>query len=224
MRFEITDTGIGITEDSLPHIFQSFTQADNSPTRKYGGAGLGLTIVKNIIDLMDGKVGVESQVDRGTTVWFELGYSTGKPPAQEANQSSDYLVDPSGSKTDDTRLLVVDDDVLNRLIVTEMLKKLGYLADASVNGKEALNQLKKDTYSLVFMDCLMPEMDGYETTRRIRTLKNGETTYEHIPVIALTAKAMEGDKERCLEAGMDDYLTKPVSLKSLKKVLEKHLF
>ncbi len=223
LRFEVTDTGIGISEDNLPHIFQSFTQADSSPTRKYGGAGLGLTIVKNIIDLMGGKIGVDSKIDSGTTFWFELGYTVGKSQVQEASQSISHPDEIISPKNNNLKLLVVDDDLLNRLIVSEMLEKLGYTVDASISGKDALNQLEQDIYSLIFMDCLMPEMDGYETTRRIRKLKNKRIAYENIPIIALTAKAMKGDKERCLNAGMDDYLTKPVSLMSLKQILEKHL-
>ncbi len=223
LRFAVSDTGIGISPLSIPLIFQSFTQADSSTTRKYGGTGLGLTIVKSIIEQMGGKIGVESQVDIGSTFWFELRLE--KQPALETEEtkSPSPVFNGKSDLADRHKLLVVEDDLINQLVVVKMLERLGFAVDTSSGGREALELIDRSSYSLLFMDCLMPEMDGYETTRRIRNLEEDGKISRHLPIVALTAKAMKGDREHCLAAGMDDYLKKPVDFGDLIDILKKHL-
>lgn len=220
LAFNIKDSGIGIADENLPLIFESFSQVDSSTTRKFGGAGLGLTITKNIIEMMDGKISIESKEGEGTNIGFELTFK--KAEEKLNNQwKEDKLIFTRALKAEDFKILVVDDDHLSRIICREMLEKMGYHVDLAAGGKEALDKLSQQPYSLVLMDCLMPEMDGFETTRLIRQKKIKDCFSSLVPVIALTAKAMEQDKKRCLEAGMNDVITKPVSFAQLKQTLEK---
>ncbi|MBU2510739.1 response regulator [bacterium] len=221
LKFEVTDTGIGISQENMPLIFQSFSQVDSTTTRKQGGAGLGLTIVKKIIELMQGEIHIESEEGAGTKCWFvlELGKNNHKnlAPVKEKAQPDRAL------SLDDFKILVVDDDRISRLVVQEMLGKLGYKVDLATSGNEALKTLETESYSLILMDCLMPGLDGLETTRIIREKGIKGHATAHLPVIALTAKAMDGDKKNCLDAGMDGYITKPISFSHLIDILEKHL-
>jgi PAS domain S-box-containing protein len=221
LQFKVKDTGIGIRSEHLPLVFESFSQVDSSTTRKYGGTGLGLTITKNLVELMGGQIQIDSQEGMGTSIRVNLTYTI----ASEGDGKSDERETISSQvfKPEDFRVLVVDDDRLSRLVCKEMLEKLGYRVDLAVNGNEALQKLEASRYSVVLMDCMMPDLDGYETTRRIRERKIKGSITNQLPVIALTARAMEKDKMRCLEAGMNDYLTKPVSLNKLQDILEKNL-
>lgn len=222
LRFEVRDEGIGIPEDSINKIFQAFTQADTSSTRRYGGTGLGLPIVKNLVELMRGKLGVDSKVGIGSTFWIELPFKK-----QEKIQVSDlYIHTPSANiepsqPIEDRLLLVVEDDLVNQAIMTGMLEKLGYNVDITSNGIEALNNLKQSSYDLIFMDCLMPQMDGFETTRIIRELEQKHNSNQQIPIVAITAKAMKDDRQKCLDAGMNEFITKPILMKDLKEALTK---
>ncbi len=358
--FGVSDTGIGISQEKLDVIFQPFSQVDNSTTRKYGGTGLGLTIVKSLVELMGGMISVESEAGAGSTFWVTLpykkqkkikasslatpdltGYRTliiinhavsqefirkqikqwkadvdfavsgeeGLVMIRKANSSgnayhciiADYqLPDINGLKLseiiekeklidlsklivitsiqfDDVRkksvkkgikhcllkpivqasvllkalldvlqieesaleetgaeeelfevghnheLLIVEDDPVNQQVIVGMLEKIGFKVDIASDGKEALNACKKKKYSMIFMDCLMPEMDGFEATCEIRNMEKSGELSGHVPIVAFTAKAMKGDRELCLVAGMDDYLTKPIKLEDLQKVTAKYL-
>ncbi len=236
IQIDITDTGIGISEEDLQTIFVPFSQVDHSATRKFGGTGLGLTIVKNIVEIMGGKVEAKSDPDHGST--FSVSLSFKKQLAITPNtkgRSTDSfnntfnkptdmatnLETPPVLKKNDNlnQLLVVEDDKINQMVIVSMLKKLGYQVDVASNGKEALDCFRGKKYDLVFMDCLMPEMDGFEATRAIRQMEQESGSGVETPIIAFTAKAMRGDREQCLSAGMDNYLTKPVTFEKLTSLL-----
>ncbi len=222
LRFDINDQGIGIPDDSIKKIFHAFTQADTSSTRRYGGTGLGLPIVKNLVKLMGGKVGVESKVGVGSQFWVVLPFV--KQESIRINDLSIYEPEENAPKIksdENKRLLVVEDDNVNQAIMTGMLEKMGYNVDMTSNGIEALNNLKKNKYDLIFMDCLMPQMDGFETTIIIRKLEDKQNSKSAIPIVAITAKAMKDDKQKCLEIGMNDFITKPILMKDLKDALVK---
>jgi CheY-like chemotaxis protein len=222
LAFSIQDSGIGIAKENLPLIFESFSQVDSSTTRKYCGAGLGLTITKNIIEMIDGEIFIESKEGEGTTIRVELSFEKVKRKSND-QWEKENPISSRALKPDDFKVLVVDNDHPSRIICREMLEKLGYRVDLASSGKEALNKLEQHPYSLVLMDCLMPELDGFETTRLIRRKKIKDRFTSPVPIIALIAKAMKEDRKRCLEVGMNDVITKPVSLAHLKQTLEKSL-
>ncbi|MFT7518845.1 MAG: signal transduction histidine kinase/ActR/RegA family two-component response regulator [Kiritimatiellia bacterium] len=209
IRIEVEDTGPGIEPDAVDRIFEAFTQADSSTTRKFGGTGLGLTICKQLVELMDGEIGVRSQVGRGTTFWIRLNLLAASRPAQVA---------PTKDLTTFVALkvLVVEDNQVNLTIAQRMLTRLGHQSHAARDGVQALRAVEQQHFDVVLMDCQMPEMDGYEASRRIRAMKSAT---RHTPIVALTANAFEEDHQRCLEAGMDDFLTKPLRLSALQLAL-----
>jgi len=213
MRFEVSDTGIGIAPDDQARLFESFSQADASTTRRYGGTGLGLAISKQLVELMGGSMGVESELGRGTTFWFTVRLARAAAPLPLASDSGAEAAEPGSVGT---RVLVVEDNVVNQQVAVGMLERLGYVVDVASNGRQALEAVATRQYGAVLMDCQMPEMDGYEATAEIRRREAGES---HVPIIAMTASAMSGDEERALAAGMDSYVTKPVKLGELTKVL-----
>lgn len=212
-RFEICDTGIGIDPSAQASLFQPFSQADSSTARKFGGTGLGLSICKRLVELMGGRIGVDSAPGKGSCFWFELAL----PPAQSAVDVLEEEETPAADHAG-VRILVADDNPANQKVIRRLLEKLGYMPEVVTNGREALNALHDRRFDLVLMDCQMPELDGYEATRQIRAR---ETDGAHTPVIALTAHALAGDREKCREAGMDDYLSKPVTLRDLARVLSR---
>jgi CheY-like chemotaxis protein len=211
LRFSVRDTGIGIAEDQFDSVFDAFTQVDASSTRRHGGSGLGLAIVKELADLMGGRVGVDSQLDEGSTFWVELRLKIGAEPAPE-QERVDIVVPPA-------RILLAEDDAVNQMVVTAMLEKIGCLVDLVDDGVAACSAVAQKRYDLVFMDCHMPVMDGFEATRCIRDPARGDDT--RTPIVALTADALAGDRERCLAAGMDDYMTKPVSMAQLAAAVQR---
>jgi signal transduction histidine kinase/ActR/RegA family two-component response regulator len=219
IRIEVADTGIGIDPTRLENMFQPFVQADVSTTRQYGGNGLGLSIAKELVELMDGTIAGVSEPGRGSTFWFEVPLpevSAGSyaPAAGErVIQLSDRRADHDASL-----VLVVEDSPVNRLVAVHVLERLGYRVHVVNDGREALEALSTQRYDAVLMDCQMPDIDGYEATRELRRREDGS---RHTPVIAMTAHAMTGDRERCLEAGMDDYITKPVRSQILGEVLSR---
>jgi len=205
--FEVKDTGIGLTQEQQIHLFSKFTQADSSTTRKYGGTGLGLSICKKLVELMGGKIGVRSEMGKGTTFWFSLELSLVDPIAGVALGTDDKA---ESLKSFNAHVLVVEDNKTNQLVIAGMLKKYGLTLDLAENGEEAIRALKLNfNYDLVFMDCQMPIMDGYAATRHIRAAKEAQLN-SNVPIVAMTANAMQGDKEKCLAAGMDSYLSKPL--------------
>lgn len=217
----VQDTGIGIPDDKKSSIFEKFTQADNSVTREYGGTGLGLAITQQLVEMMDGKIGVDSVVGKGSTFWFTIPLSIAEDDMKPVNlfdKNRDFSQDEL--KTD-MHILAVDDHPVNQKFVQKLLKKLGFKhVDLAENGKQALQMINDNEYDLVLMDCQMPELDGYEATQQLRRKEEG--TDNHLNVIALTANAMVGDKEKCLKAGMDDYLSKPIKPDALADMLKKY--
>jgi PAS domain S-box-containing protein len=229
VEIAVTDTGIGIAADVQPRLFQAFTQADASTTRRYGGTGLGLAICRQIVELMNGAIGVESAPDRGSRFWFTVPLELPEPV------HGDRYTDPSpvpvpGDRYADLsptvrveraasalRILLVEDNPVNQQVAMRMLRKLGHDVDIAHNGFEAVDAAGRTTYDAVLMDCQMPELDGYSATLRIRA---GESSSRRVPIVAVTANAAVDDRERCLAAGMDDYLAKPLRLSDLARVLD----
>ncbi len=220
LRFTVKDTGIGISEDEKRLLFMPFMQLDQSTTRKYGGTGLGLSISKRLVELMGGEIGLQSQKGRGSTFWFTLPFDLGRQEAQYPPVSSPVAISPAGRSFDHTVLVVEDNQVLQEVVMRQ-LKSLGIDAYAVTTGEEALEELANRKYRLVLMDCHLPQIDGFEATRRIRQTEKGKDS--HITVIAITAGAMKGDQEKCFAAGMDDYLSKPYTLDQLKQKLKEWL-
>jgi signal transduction histidine kinase/HPt (histidine-containing phosphotransfer) domain-containing protein len=223
LRFKVSDTGIGIPRGEEARIFEAFSQADGSTTRKYGGTGLGLAISKRLIELMKGEIGFESVPGQGSTFWFTASFE--KQLRADAVPSRDVkaLTGLRMLKFQPLfrgRILVAEDNVVNMEVAISHMEKLGLHADMVANGLEAIEALAHSAYDVVLMDCQMPEMDGYAATRLIR-LREG--TQQHTPIIAMTANAMRGDRERCLAAGMDDYISKPIDATELFTVLKRWL-
>jgi len=218
IRFAVHDTGVGIPADKIAGLFQPFVQADNSTTRKYGGTGLGLAIAKRMSGAMGGDVGVESEVGKGSTFWFTVRLA--KAPLTEAAVE---LVPESGTTGEvnftGRRVLLVDDDEFNREIGIILLQDLGLLVEEAKNGIEAVEMAAANTYDLILMDMQMPRMDGLEATRAIRATPTGGS----IAIIAMTANAFEEDRKRCLAAGMNDFVTKPVDPLKLQEALARQL-
>lgn len=229
VRFAVTDTGIGLSETDIPKLFQPLVQVG---TRKAGGTGLGLSICKHLVDIMDGKVGVESKEGEGSTFWFSVplkrpdmnkvaGFTPGKvvsTTTAEVELSSPTVV----SADDDCNvILVVDDDETLRQLFQMQLRKLGASVHTAANGREAVEAMSRTNYALILMDLQMPLMDGIEAARCIRTME--KSTGNHVPIVAITAHAMAGTRERCFASGMDDFLIKPIDVMHLKTMLSRWL-
>jgi CheY-like chemotaxis protein/HPt (histidine-containing phosphotransfer) domain-containing protein len=207
LRIAVEDTGIGITPTALDRIFESFTQADSSTTREYGGSGLGLTICKQLINMMHGNIGVESEQGKGSRFWFDLTLvrgSSGMLPAD--NNSLPEMSLPALN----ANVLLVEDNLINQEVALHMLEALSCRVTLAADGIEALTILEKQDIDLVLMDCQMPRMDGYAATAVIRNREATDNKGCHIPIIALTANAMSNDQQRCIDAGMDSYISKPL--------------
>lgn len=218
LRFEVKDTGLGISDKNQEKLFSAFSQADASTHRRHGGTGLGLSISKKLVESMHGEIGVKSEVNVGSTFWFEieLGVATNEGLVTLPTKETVF-----SSKKRKFRVLIAEDNHINQLITSKMLDKMNIHTDVVANGIEAVNALREVPYDLVLMDCQMPEMDGYEATQVIRAdLKKSAET---LPILAMTANAMQGDSERCLAAGMNDYISKPVDRETLFAVLSKWL-
>lgn len=225
LRFLVRDSGIGIAPDKLEHLFEPFTQADSSTTRRYGGTGLGLTICKRLAQLLGGDIGAESNEGAGATFWFTAVMEKqpcGGAIAHNGTASADYAALPlprTSAAPPGIRILLTEDDPTAQKIVPMLLKNYGYRVDVASDGREALRALETSDYALVLMDCMMPEMNGYEVTTIIRNPASAVRRHD-IPVIALTGNAMKQDRERCMAVGMDDYLPKPLILNELLAKLD----
>jgi PAS domain S-box-containing protein len=223
LRFSVSDTGIGIPADKLDAIFKSFTQVDSSTSRKYGGTGLGLTISKRLVELMGGRIWVESVSDHGTTFYFtvRLRVRTGTPMAarEASTQPAPRVIAGSGREL---HVLVADDSIHNRMLLQAYLRSVQYLVDTVENGAEAVERVQAGHYDVVLMDMQMPVMDGYTATRGIRQWEQSHNRGP-LPIIALTAYALSGDRNKCLEAGCTDYLAKPIKKAALFAVIAEHV-
>ncbi len=223
LHFAVKDTGMGIPKDCLGSLFQSFSQVDASLTRKYGGTGLGLAISKKLVEFMGGHIWAESEPGQGSTFHFTI-LAEPALPEQTSEQTiqttkPSYQGSPLADHLDHLRLLLAEDNLINQKVALMMLKKLGIKADVAANGLEVLDALERQPYDIVLMDVQMPEMDGFEATKAIR-----ERWPKGTPrIIALTAHSLEGDRERCLGAGMDDYISKPVKIEELASALNRYL-
>ncbi len=215
VRIAVQDTGIGLSTGQQARLFEKFTQADSSTTRKYGGTGLGLAICKRLAETMGGAVGVISAPGAGSTFWTTLPLTPVSPP--ETAATSEIPGTPPRLQWQG-RILVVEDNPINQKILAHLLQRRGLTVDTAPNGRDAIGMVLRTRYAIVFMDCKMPEMDGYQATAEIRS-HQGRRTLHRTPIVAMTANAMAGDRERCLRAGMDDYVCKPVTVTELERVL-----
>ncbi|KAG9091857.1 hypothetical protein FS749_016178 [Ceratobasidium sp. UAMH 11750] len=272
VRFSVEDEGVGIADSIRKKLFQPFSQADSSTARRYGGTGLGLTICKNLVELMGGRIGLDSEEGQGTCAWFSVPFkkaheeacecgrslspeaASGQDPTSPVLPSEPPLPLGPGSAISSMKImngngllgsnmvngiaprpagslqrprqgiwiLVAEDNLINQQIALKTLRQMNFNAEAVDNGKEVLVAMEKRTYDLVLMDCQMPEMDGYEATMCIRQLDSVEV--RSVPIIAMTASAIRGDREKCLNVGMSDYLSKPVKRKALEAMLVRWLY
>jgi len=216
VRFEVRDTGIGIAPDSVKSLFQPFVQADSSTTRHFGGTGLGLSIVRGLVEMMGGQVGAQSQPDKGSTFWFLL-------PMMDVSATTPRSDKPVGdahwaARRFRGRVLLVEDNAVNQKVAQRFLERLGCDVELAENGEQCLRAWERGKFDVVLMDIQMPVMDGYTATRLIR---EKECVDRHTPIVALTANAMTGQLERCLSAGMDGLLTKPIAIERLREVLDR---
>ena len=212
VRFEVRDTGIGVREGAVEELFKPFSQADDSTTRRYGGTGLGLAICRSIVDRAGGAIGAQARPEGGSLFWFELDLPPGTPTPEGP---SAFVSDPAVS-LDHLRVLVVEDNAINQIVASSLLKQLGCEVGVAADGAKAVEAVAAEAWDLVLMDCQMPTMDGFEATRRIR---QAEGDGQRLTVIAMTAGAMAEDRTACLAAGMDDFVPKPVTMSALEKIV-----
>ncbi|MBC7083373.1 MAG: AAA family ATPase [Firmicutes bacterium] len=223
VRFEVQDTGIGIPSEAQQFLFQPFYQVDPATPRRYGGTGLGLAICKRLVELMCGRIGFESAAGKGSTFWFTVPFQRGTAETEPVGGdiASDLTSARLQGKDKSGAILVVEDNAINQRLIVSQLKKLGLSAEIARNGKEAVEAYSRARYVLVLMDCQMPVMDGYEAAMHIRRLE--AVAGRRTPIIAMTAGIMSGEEEKCLAAGMDDFLSKPIRMGDLQEALARWL-
>ncbi|HEX2954720.1 MAG TPA: PAS domain S-box protein [Bacillota bacterium] len=215
IKFQVADTGIGIAKNEIDRLFQSFSQVDGSITRKYGGTGLGLAISKRLVEMMGGSIRVQSEKDHGSVFTFQIRFPYGQPQTVLSDLSD--IAEEQSTPARSLNILLVEDDKVNRFLMAKMLKKMNHHVLMAQDGKAALEIWRNHDVDLILMDIQMPVMDGIEATKRIRVEEGADG--KHTPIIALTAHALQGDRERFLAAGMDDYLAKPVDFSLLNKMI-----
>jgi CheY-like chemotaxis protein len=216
LRFEVADTGIGIAAEAVDRLFSAFEQADNSTTRRYGGTGLGLAITQKLAQMMGGEVGVESHEGVGSTFWFsarlkKIGLGDGRFAAQPGEAAEFVLAREHVGR----RILLVDDEPINQEIAQILLEDVGLQVDLAADGRQAVEKVGQGAYDLVLMDMQMPLMDGLEATQCIRRMPERAT----LPILAMTANAFAEDRQRCLAAGMNDFIAKPISAEHLYSII-----
>jgi CheY-like chemotaxis protein len=222
LHCNVRDTGIGICPEIQKKLFQVFTQADSSTTRRFGGTGLGLAICARLVELMGGKITVVSAAGEGSTFSFWLVLQKELSPATSPTEVvHDDANDSSTLCTAGLRVLLTDDNAVNQRVALHQLRKLGCQVQIARNGLEALSMWKAQRPELILMDCHMPEMDGFEAVKKIRSYEQGQAI-PPVTICAMTANTMPGDREKCMTAGMDDYISKPTSLAALRTVLRRH--
>jgi len=227
LHFVVSDTGVGIALEKQKLIFEAFSQADGSTARKFGGTGLGLSICSHLVELMGGKIWVESALGQGSSFHFTAVLGVGKPVMETAAPAPLVEFASAVPATDravqkekrQLRILLAEDNAINQKIACHVLEKQGHHVTVAADGRQALSALDQAHFDVVLMDVQMPEMDGFETTGAIRARERG--TGVHLPIIAMTAHAMKGDRERCIASGMDSYISKPLEIKELIELLEK---
>jgi CheY-like chemotaxis protein len=219
VRFTVTDTGIGIPHDKQEMIFEPFSQADGSTTRKFGGTGLGLTICARLVAIMGGIIWLESEVGRGSSFHFTTRFKAQTNAGDMPGNGNQPTATEGELKSGPLRILVAEDNPVNQRLVMRLLEKRGHHATLATNGREAVEAAAQGDYDLILMDLQMPEMGGLEATAAIR--EQEAASGKRRPILALTAHAMKGDEERCRVAGMDGYLTKPLGSEALDVALAK---
>jgi len=225
LRLAVRDTGIGIAPEVQAVLFEPFTQADASTTRRYGGTGLGLAIARRLVELMGGAIGVESTIGAGSTFWVTLRLARGAAPravsAAAVRGAPPAPAACRGGRAARGRVLVAEDNAINQLVAVRLLESLGYVVETVETGQQAVAALRQRRYALVLMDCHMPELDGFAATTAIRQQEHEAGQGHYTPIVALTADALAGDVQKSRSVGMDDHLTKPVTLERLAAVVER---
>jgi CheY-like chemotaxis protein len=216
LEWSVRDTGIGLSADQIDRLFQPFNQADTSTARQYGGTGLGLAICKRLMEMMDGRIWVESELGRGSDFRFSMRLARGEQTAADP-AARDHASAAARARLKGARVLVVEDNAFNQQVVGDILEAAGVTVTIAGNGRDALASLSRDSHDLVLMDVHMPEMDGYEATRAIRAIPG----LAGLPVVAMTADATAQERDRCLAAGMNDFLSKPIDLEAFFRTLAK---
>ncbi len=220
LHFSIADTGIGIAPEDIDRLFQPFTQASVSTTREYGGTGLGLTICRRLLDMMQGRIWVESELGRGTTFHFTIGAEASERLAEAEPSPSDLLGGKLGRQLP-LAILVAEDNQISRELVLAMFDRLGYTPDLVTNGLEAISAIRAKRYDIVFLDLHMPKLDGLAVANQLADWNNFGLTYDRPKLIAMTASALATDRDLCLSAGMDDHVTKPMAIDTLERAIYK---
>jgi CheY-like chemotaxis protein/nitrogen-specific signal transduction histidine kinase len=213
LLFRVVDSGIGVAPETAARLFIPFAQADTTSARRYGGCGLGLATARRLVQLMQGSIGVESQLGRGSVFWFLLPLEAGGPGEPAAAAAT-----PTRRYPRQGLVLIVDDNPVNQLVAARAVSRLGYLTEVVSGGQQALEAVAAGQFDAILLDCQMPGMDGYETALEIRRREAG---HGHIPIIAATANATEGDHGKCEASGMDDYLPKPIRFAELEAALDR---
>ena len=225
IHVQVSDTGIGIPEDKIPLLFKKFSQTENDTAYKFGGTGLGLAICKQLVELMKGRIGVESTFGKGSTFWFKITLPSAEALEEKKTQKKvkTQSIQQRKEAVKNALILLAEDNLVNQKITTHMLQKLGYQVDLAADGEIALKKATEKEYALILMDCQLPHMDGYEVSQKIREHEKELKKEIPVPIIALTANAMQGAREKCIVAGMSGYLSKPFGKDKLEKILLEYL-